>query len=182
MTYLIGFPISDITSLKKLSYAYSRSGTIMEAVVFESLCEEWFQNIITDLALYGMTVQEWCGRFDGTWMDVTKQLADGFISICDPTNPKRVICISTMYPGEYFITNMLILKNIYETGYLSTVRFVDKKVPVQLVSKNKNEKVIENRVIKVPVFTDESGEEALLSDLVSDDYVYHEIFWRNIGG
>ena len=76
---------------------------------------------------------------------------------------------------------MRVFKELYETDVLSTIRFTDRRVKVKSEAKSINGDVIEERVIKVPIYYDDDGEEILVSDLASRDFVYSELFIHNVG-
>lgn len=177
--YLFGLPIDDLEIINKLKNKYITTGMVMQAVMYSEIGSELCDSICNLVNDFYVTVNDWCYRFDGVLFDVSNQICDGFVSIFNPENPTKVICVSTLYFGKYFITNMNAFKELYESDLLSTVRFTNKSVKVQSVVNGKLGDIRE-RIVEVPVFSDD-GEEFLVSDFVNDNYVYNELFLNDVG-
>lgn len=177
--YMFGMPISNLSILPQLKRLYILSGQVMQAVMYISIGTDICNQLCIDAEKYGITIQEWCSRFDNIWFDVSNQVADGFITVFNPTKLQKLICVSTLYIGKYFITNMSVFQQLYEKDTLHTIRFADKEVPV-LSMVNGKPAGTTNRIVNVPVYYD-GDEELLVSDLIDANYVYNELFINDIG-
>lgn len=177
--YLFGLPIDDLEIINKLKNKYITTGMIMQSVMYSEIGTELCNKICSLVHKFNMTVEDWCYNFDGVWFDISNQISDGFISIFNPDSASKVVCVSTLYLGKYFITNMNAFTELYERDLLSTIRFANRNVRVQSVVNGKLGDIKE-RLVEVPIFV-EDGDDYLVSDLVNEDYVYNELVLNDVG-
>lgn len=177
--FVFGIMLSDMLIISQLKSRYILSGQIMQAAMYSLIGTDICRKLCVDAIRSGISIGDWCTSFDGIWFDVSGQLSDGFVTIFNPQNPKKVSCISTLYSGKYFTTNMVVFKELYEGGFLGSIRFVDKVVPVQTYVSGKPANVV-NKQLNVPVFYDNDNE-VLVSDFTSPDYIYNEVFYTDVG-
>lgn len=177
--YLFGLPFNNLDIILKLKNKYMTTGMIMQSVMYTEIGTELCNKICSAVYNFNTTVEDWCHTFDGVWFDVSNQVSDGFVSIFNPESASKVVCVSTLYLGKYFITNMNAFKELYEMDLLSTIRFANRNVKVQSVVNGKLGDIKE-RLVEVPIFV-EDGEDYLVSDLVNEDYVYNELVLNDVG-
>ena len=97
------FPLQDLTIIDTLKRKYILTHTIAQAVLFANIGEDWIKSMLVDMYRFNMCACEWCSLFDGIWFNVEHQLEDGFITLLNPESPQKVVCVSTLYNGDYFI-------------------------------------------------------------------------------
>ena len=177
MVYLIGLPMSSFDTYEKLKRAYFDVNGVMQAIGYVAIKEEWFNNMLLDLASFGLSLSRWCVWFDGSWIDVSNQFNSGFITIPKIEDGKLmfVVCTSTLYIGEYFLTSYRIFNILYNNRFLETIRFVDKEVSVA----DDNGRV-SNKIVSIPVYT-ENSDEHFVSEIAGSDFVYFEQALRDVG-
>lgn len=174
-------PMTDFNIRTKLLPKYATTGRMMQAVMYSSIGTELCDSICIDAIRHNTLISEWCMNYDTCWFDVTNQIDDGFVTMFREDSKTMVTCISTLYLGNFFITNMNAFKTLYENDLLSTIRFITRDVPVKLVKAgNAGDSKISNMPLTVPVFYD-NDTECLVSDLVSENYIYHEVYKYNVG-
>lgn len=180
MTFLIGFPLRSYEAYEQIKLSYILSSSMSPAILYENIGKPWLNQVLVDMYRFGMDAATWCMLFDGTWFDLSNQIGDSFISMFNPKKATEVTCISQLYIGDYFVTNMLTFKHLYEEDLLDTIKFTDRKVNVQSMDKTGKLGDIKQKTLRVPVYY-EDGEEYLVSDLISEDFVYNEVFSHDIG-
>lgn len=177
MTFIIGFPIESVEDLTLLRNAYIGTNGLVQAIGFISLRQDWFNRLLRCMASYGMSFMNWCIWFDGSWFDIRNQISSGFVTLPKDIggNVSFVVCVSTLYLGEYFICSYRMFTVMYNNNLLGTIRFVDKEVPVE----NEDGSVI-NKVVLVPVYYKDT-EEHLVSEIADKHYVYSYNALRDVG-
>lgn len=177
MTYIIGFPADSMESIAKLKSEFVSLDGMTEAVGFVNIGEDWFNNILIQMYNFGVSFMDWCTWFDGMWFDISNQLSSGFVTLPRESSSgvDFVVCISTLYIGEYFICSYRMFTVLYNNDFLSTIRFADKEVCVE-----HEDGSVTSKVVLVPIYFD-GNEEHLVSEIVDKNFVYAHNALRDVG-